>query len=94
MRRLVREMTLSHADFLRLLPVAMGKWPYARSGLRFEAALGGRKIMIQLSEQRLIRIGALNLPSVVVTLESAGIADREWNDFLNRFDAAFQRGGG
>lgn len=94
MRRLVREMSITHAEFFRLLPAAIAGMPYSGSGLRVEAEHGGRKISIELSEQRSLRIGSLSLPAVVVAMECEGFDDREWKAFLSRFDLTFQRGGG
>ncbi|OGT80313.1 MAG: hypothetical protein A3H91_01065 [Gammaproteobacteria bacterium RIFCSPLOWO2_02_FULL_61_13] len=94
MRQLVKEMSISHADFLRLLPLAMGGMPYSYANLRIQAAQGMRRVMIELSEQRLIQIGALSLPSIIMTLKSVGFGDQEWTAFLRRFDATFHRGGG
>ncbi len=94
MRRLVREMTISHADFFRLLPLAMEPMPYTCLDSRIEARQGSRRASIDISEEKSFRLGALTLPSVSVTLESTGFSDEEWAGFLSRFDQVFQRGGG
>jgi hypothetical protein len=87
-------MSISHADFFRVVPAGLGRMRFTRTGLRIEASEGTRVIVIELSDERPRRLGALILPSVSVTVESTGFDDADWLGFLSRFDQAFQRGGG
>lgn len=88
------EMSIDCADLLRLLPAALGGIPFHRRAGDIEAVDGSRRIRIRLSGAGTRSMGALQLPTLLVTLELTGFAAPERLAFLRRFDLVFQRGGG
>lgn len=88
------EMSIDRADFLRLLPAALGGIPFSLHDDEIEAHSGARRIRIRLSRAGTRSMGSLQLPRLQVTLDLAGFPERERSEFLRRFDLAFQRGGG
>ena len=96
--RLHREMTITHAEFLRSLVPAVAPATFTVEGTdagRSISVIGASgKVEITLSEQRERRIALLRLPVVDVTIELSGFEPDALARFLAQFDRAFQRGGG
>lgn len=92
--RFARDMGVSHTDFFRTLPAALGHRPYSveNGGVRIEE--GDRRILLRLFEQSERVIGALRLPVTRVEFVFAGYPEAEIRVFMRRFDMHFQRGGG
>lgn len=91
-------MSISHDDFLRVLPAAV--WKAARTrefsiaGRKVTIGSGRRKVEIALSQESERRIGSLRLPSTKVSFAFHGFSKGEIEQFLSRFDRVYQRGGG
>lgn len=87
-------MGLTHAEFFRSLPAAMGDLAYRIEGSRVVAEQGDRRLTIELDPQTERRIALLRLPATRVrfTFEHYPEADRA--AFLTRFGRHYQRGGG
>ena len=89
-----REMGCTEADWLRLLPAAMGdnhwKLQVNSAGVRIgDGALG---LKWQIGEPR--NIGLVSMPMLLVSFRFAGLTDEERFTFMKRFDLYMQRGGG
>jgi hypothetical protein len=89
-----REMGLTHADFWRLLPRAMGENPYSIQGNTVRAAIeqGTLEIVIGPAQER--RIALLRLPYAEVSFTFLGVTEQQQQAFKAQFDLHFQRGGG
>jgi hypothetical protein len=94
MREVEFEMGADVAEFLRLLPAALGGLPFSRDGDRIAARDGGRTVDIDLAPEESRRLAALSLPVTRVRLRLHGFEDDEAELFLARFRLAYQRGGG
>ena len=92
--RLHREMTITHAEFLRSLVHAVAPATFAVDGLSISVAGAPGKVEIMLSEERERRIALLRLPVVDVDIELSDFEPEALKRFLVQFDRAFQRGGG
>ena len=92
--RLHREMTITHAEFLRSLAPAVAPATFTVDGLSISVIGAPGKVEITLSEQRERRIALLRLPVVDVDIEFSGFEPDALERFLIQFDRAFQRGGG
>lgn len=90
----VREMSITHEDFFRLLPKAIANRPYKRYGNTVVIEEQDRKITISLSEQSSRKIASLVLPLTTVTLQVEGYPEPDLSSFLDRFFLAYQKGGG
>jgi len=92
---LIKEMALTAEDFVRLLPGAAGDLPWRQEGggrFRIGGEDGGVDIALEPLPPR--RIALITLPVMRVTLSFRGWAADEVRGFVQRFDRAFQRGGG
>ena len=89
-----RQMGLTHADFFRTLPAAMGRLTYRIEGQSVIAAHNGKQVRIQLGPQQERRIALLRIPYVNVQFAFDGYSEAETQAFLDYFDSRFQRGGG
>ena len=92
--RLHREMTITHAEFLRSLVPAVAPATFTADGRSISVIGAPGKVEITLSEQRERRIALLRLPVVDVDIELSGFKPEALDRFLTQFDRAFQRGGG
>lgn len=93
-RFLQREMSISHEDFFRLLPGALGDMPFTRRGSRIEAGSGSRRVDIEVEPESRRRLVSLELPVTRVSISLSGFEPAEETAFLARFDLTYQRGGG
>jgi hypothetical protein len=91
---LVRRMGLSHADFLRSLPSAVGGLPWRQEGGRILVEDPPGRIEIRLGPEGRHTLGALALPQTEVAMRFEGLTAEARERFLRRFDLALQRGGG
>ncbi|ASJ70184.1 hypothetical protein IMCC3135_00290 [Granulosicoccus antarcticus IMCC3135] len=89
-----REMGLTHADFWRLLPRAMGKQPYTLNGDTVQTTVDTGTLEITLGPPEERRIALLRLPYSVVSFRFVGVDEVQQLAFKAHFDLHFQRGGG
>jgi hypothetical protein len=87
-------MTISHADFFRTLPSALGQGQYEIRDREVLAADAQRKLRILLSSESTRRFGPIPLPVTHVELEFDGYSAEERERFLERFHRYYLRGGG
>ncbi len=88
------EMTLTRADFLRLLPGAVGRVPVQEAGDTYLGGEGDRTWSLRLVPLEDQRLGSVSLPRHRVELHLEGYSQPEVEAFLSRFLRGFQRGGG
>ncbi|MEE9334520.1 MAG: hypothetical protein V3U65_10565 [Granulosicoccaceae bacterium] len=89
-----KNMGITHSDFFRLLPKAMGDHPYTINGNTVNADVEGGKLMIGLGEQQERRIALMRIPFVIVNFDFSSVGDEGIEAFVQHFDLHFQRGGG
>jgi len=89
-----KEMGVSHDDFFRLLPRAMGDTPYTVEGMKVLGNLSEGSVTIELGEQQVRRIALMAIPFAEVKFSFDGVSDDERTQFMTYFDLRFQRGGG
>jgi hypothetical protein len=87
-------MTITRAEFLRLLPVAVGHAPWRVAGDRIESAGPPPAWRIRLEERPGRAFGPVALPVLAVTIELAGATEAQRAAFRARFLLGFQRAGG
>ena len=88
-----KEMGYTHAEFLRLLPKAVGG-DIRVEGHVIKVGAGDRRLRIELSEESVRRLGNFRLPVTHVRLTFEGYTDAERNAALARFWQTYQKGGG
>ena len=89
-----REMGLTHAEFFRTLPAAMGGQAYQVSGRCISVEDGDRRLTILLDPEGERRIALLRLPVTRVSFEFSRYTQQDIDAFMKRFERHFQRGGG
>jgi len=92
--RFSKEMGVSHADFFRLLPRAMGDTSFRVNGMNVTGELSTGTVSIDVGEEKLRRIALMTIPYAEVSFAFNGVAEEERTEFMRYFDLRFQRGGG
>ena len=89
-------MSISHRDFQRLLPAAVPGYRLDGNGPQFQICHpdDDRLLTLDLGTERVRSIGALCLPVTDVRFRFSGFDQAGFEVFIERFDLAFQRGGG
>ncbi len=88
------EMGLSHAEFFRTLPAALGERPYRIDGGTVSIDDQGRTVTIRLAPEQVRRIALLHVPVTHVEFRFDGHAPEQIEAFMNHFARYYQRGGG
>ena len=89
-----KEMALTHNDFFRTLPKALGTGDYRKIGAKVTHLDGEKRLEITLGPERTRQIAQLSVPATDVRLEFSGYTDAEASEALKLFDRMFQKGGG
>jgi len=89
-----RDMTITHKEFLRLLPKAINGLDYQLNGNQIDIVGDGRSIKISLAKESIRKIASLALPVTLVRIELHGFDETEKVKFMSRFDLSYQKGGG
>jgi len=90
----VFEMTLTRNDFRRLLPEALAGDACEEAGDAFLHHEGDRTWRIDLEVLPALALGAIQLERHRVRWTFSGYEQAEIRTLLERFERAFQRGGG
>ena len=88
------EMTVTRAEFLRLLPAAVGGAAFVEETDAFLHGEQDRSWRIGFSALPELRIGLVKLARHRVEFQFDGYADGEIDAFMARFEIYFRRGGG
>jgi len=88
------DMGLTHADFYRLVPSAMGEHPHRIEGMTVYGEVFNGTVEITLGAQQERRIALMRIPHVAVSFHFRGVTQEEQATFKTYFDLRFQRGGG
>jgi len=88
-------MTITHADFFRILPLALRNFEYTITGDEVQVNTGtGSRVIIRLSNETRRQIGAISLPVTGIAFRFEDMNEQSARDFLAGFDRAYQKGGG
>ncbi|MDO6461620.1 hypothetical protein Q4485_13000 [Granulosicoccaceae sp. 1_MG-2023] len=91
----VRDMGLTHADFFRYLPAAVGEHSWTQpDNNTVMVAIGQGSLRIELGPEGERRIANIRLPRTEIAFRFDGVTPEEQRRFLSYFDLRFQRGGG
>jgi hypothetical protein len=89
------DMSISYADFFRLLPAAIVPYESRIMANVIEIFHEQRRVIITLGEEQQRRItGLLSLPRTQVGFAFEQFSDAQREAFMHRFDRYFHRGGG
>jgi len=93
-REFVLDMGFTHAEFMNLLPAALGVDRFQVAGGTIVVEDGRGTVRITLGSESVRRIASLALPSLPVTLCFESYEPAEIERFMGRFRSHYQRGGG
>ena len=88
------DMSISREDFVRLLPIALGRSPFEEQDNFFTGQDGLRHWEIRLIPLADQCLGSVVLPCHRVEIQFDGYPDEAAEAFMARFHRGFQRGGG
>ena len=91
---LIREMSITHKEFFRLLPHAAKDAAINRQDHRATIATAAGQVTITLAPETTRKLGLLEFPVTTVTMEFHDFSPSGQAAFLQRFDLAYQKGGG
>jgi hypothetical protein len=86
------EMSLTRAEFLRLLPAAVG--PFEIHGETIRPSDGNRDWAIRLTPVPDRHLGRVSVPRLLVAIAIDGCSEAEGEAFMDQFHRAFLRAGG
>ena len=89
-----REMTITHKDFLRLLPKALNGFSFHTIDDHIVATEDNKTIKIRLSAEKSRQLGVFTLPITDVSVELQNFTAEDADKFMSRFTLAYQKGGG
>ena len=89
-----RDMALTHKDFYRILPRAVGENEYTVLSNGVDVTVGSGKVNITLGDQQLRKIALMEVPWCRVDFTATGLSESEIEKFAEFFHRRFQRGGG
>lgn len=89
------DMGATHAEFFRLLPMALCSDDFEVDGSEIRYAAGpGMDVKITLGQEAIRKIALIEIPTMPVRIELSGFSDEQATAFKKLFDRAYQRGGG
>ena len=89
-----RMMSISEADFFRILPRALAPYAYTVIQNTINVVLDHGLIVITFSPQPDKKFAMLVLPLLAVNIRFKDVSETDWKVFITRFDKSYQRGGG
>ncbi len=89
-----REMTITHADFFRILPKVLKNNQFEVSENRVIIVETKKRLEIMLSPESSRSIGALQLPVTILEFRFDGYTTEQTEKFMRQFDMSFHKGGG
>ncbi|MBE0614465.1 MAG: hypothetical protein IH604_12420 [Burkholderiales bacterium] len=88
------EMTITRADFRRLLPAAVKDVAFIEEEEAYSYNEGGRGWRIGFAAMPQLQIGLIRLERHRVDFTFSGYSAGEIDEFMARFERYFRRGGG
>jgi hypothetical protein len=89
-----KEMGITHSDFFRTIPRALGSEDYEQSPDGVVLKSDGRQLEIKIGPQGERRIALMVIPRTQVTLIFTGYLEADVKSAVKRFDMMFKKGGG
>ena len=89
-----KEMGITHSDFFRTIPRALGSEDYTQAANGVILETDGRRLEITIGPEGERRIALMVIPRTQVTLTFSGYAKTDITAAVKRFDMMFKKGGG
>lgn len=92
--RVVKDMSITHADFFRTLRPLLQDVPHEITGDGAVIRLGDGRVEIRLGDQGHRALGNFRLPRTLVEMRFDDCPQHVIDGFIAGFDRRFRRGGG
>jgi len=89
-----REMAVTHKDFFRILPRAMGDCEYVVDGSTVRANIGSGRVTINIGAQQVRRIALMAIDYCKVDFCFEKLSEEQAEHFKTHFELYYRRGGG
>jgi len=89
-----KEMGITHSDFFRTIPRALGSEDYIRSANGIVLETEGQNLEIIIGPEGERRIALMVIPRTEITMTFSGYSDDDIKAAVKRFDMMFKKGGG
>ena len=89
-----RQMAVTHKDFFRILPRAMGQHDYSIDNNTVHASIGDGSVTITIGEQQVRRIALMAIDYCDVDFRFDNLDEQQIVDFQAHFELYYRRGGG
>jgi len=93
-QRYEQEMSISHQEFYRLLPLALKNADFVIDNNQINVSYGGGSILIKPGNEDKRKIASLVLPVLHVAFVFTAIPAADVTQFLTDFSRVYHRGGG
>lgn len=87
-------MAVTHKDFFRILPNAMGPYPYSLEGLTLTGEVGSGTVKITIGPEQVRQIALMVIHYCDVEFSYDKLSQEEYDEFQRHFELRYQRGGG
>jgi len=87
-------MAVTHKDFFRILPNAMGSHPYTIEGNSVMASVDGGEVRITIGPQQVRKIALMEIHHCDVEFTYSKLSEEQYDEFRRYFELRYQRGGG
>jgi len=89
-----KEMGITHSDFFRTIPRALGRDDYIKTAGGVVLETDGRRLEISVGPEGERRIARMVIPRTQVTMMFSGYGEADIKGAVKRFDMMFKKGGG
>ena len=89
-----KEMALTHDDFFRIIPRALGAENFDRTATGIFLEEGDKRLQITIGIERMRKIALMEISACDVRLEFFAYTEADRETALDLFDRMFQKGGG
>lgn len=87
-------MAVTHKDFFRILPRAMGEHSYSIEQNTVRAKVDQGNVTIEIGPEQVRRIALMAIDFCEVTFEYDNLSEQQVTDFRATFELYYRRGGG
>lgn len=89
-----KSMAVTHKDFFRILPNAMGPYPYTLNGFTAIAQVGSGEVKITIGPEQVRQIALMRIDYCDVEFSYDKLPQKDYDEFQRHFELRYQRGGG
>ena len=89
-----RSMAVTHKDFFRILPNAIGDHPYRIEGQTVTISVDDGVVKITIGPEQVRKIALMVIHHCDVEFSYSKLTQEQYDEFKRHFELRYQRGGG